>query len=142
MFVTVDQFLQRVHVKTVRELLDLAQDALIDDAARATISTACDDSTAELEGKLSQIPAGRRPSDATLLIHGVKVATYLLSLGSPAKETEQIRNAYTDTMKFYDDIIAASSPSGGTSDGATGTACAPPRIFTCDALKGFGGRGI
>lgn len=133
MFASVEQYLARVNASVVRNLLELEETDTIDETR---IASALTDASAELQAKLDQLPEGRRPKEATLLIHCVKVATYLLTLGNPAKETEQIRNAYTDTMAFYDAIIASSSPSAGGDDGSVGIACAPPRIFTERSLKG------
>lgn len=139
MFCTVEQFLARTQLSTLRDIFDLSEDAPVDNTK---ISNALEDATGELQALLDQIPVGKQPNASAKLGHCRKVALYNLhSAYKPSKENEQIRNGYTDTLAFYNNLITASSPSGGTSGGdddSVGMGCAPSRVFTSDRFRGFG----
>jgi len=131
-FATVEQFLGRFDERFVAQLTSANGTAV--DTVR--VSSALTDATAELQGYLARIPAGRHPDAATLRVHAIKVATYLLSQGRPGKEFESIRNGYTDTIAFYKDILAevsaqnATPPLGVSYD-------APPSTFNRRNLRGL-----
>lgn len=130
-FLTVAEFLARLDAQDARDL-SAAQGAEEPDETR--IGASLDDATAELDGYLMLLPAGRRPSEATLGLHCFKVALYLLTLNRPGKDFEQIRNAYNDTIAYYTRIIERS---GGASTPIGGTADAPEPRFNDRTLKGL-----
>jgi len=130
---TLEEFLARFDAAWVTELVERAGDTV--EIRDARIERAIADAMGELEGYRPRMPAGMWPAEPTLLIHQVKVAVYLLTLDRPGKDFEQVRNAYLDTIKFYTDAIAQAAASGGGSPVAEG--CAPPAVFTEQALKGF-----
>lgn len=109
------------------------------------LGAALDDAYGELQGYIDRLSAARRPGEATVNVHAAKVALYLLTLNRPGKEFEQIRNAYTDTIRFYEELIdEARTVDLGLGDGEDGGsagplgACSPPAVFTRETLKGFG----
>lgn len=100
------------------------------------VARALADAAGELEGYVDRLPEAHRPRTATLRVHQLKVATYLLTLNRPGKEFEQIRNAYTDTIAFYTQALAAAAAGGGGPPIAV-TTNGPTPIFTDSSLKGF-----
>ncbi len=133
-FATVAEFLLRF------DALFVAQLTSIDDLAanESRVGLALDDATAEISGFLPRIPAARRPDAATRRVHCIKIAAYLLAQGRPGGEFESIRNGYTDTIKYYRDLVD-SVESKDASPPIEGSACAPPPVFGCSrAWKGFG----
>lgn len=136
-FATVEEFLARVDASIVGPLLGVPDGGTIGAPEEARVQAALDDATAELEGYKPRISTDRWPAAPTLLIHTVKVGMYLLTLGRPGAEFEQIRNAYTDTIKFYTDAVAAADAGGGASSPLEGSAVIPEPVFNEKTLKGF-----
>lgn len=136
---SVDEFLARINAKYVTQLVTALPGGGVD-ASR--VQRALDDAQGELDAYIPRLPAALRPTSATLTVHLTKVALYLLTLDRPAKEFEQIRNAYTDTIAFYKDAISAAAAGSNGAGGSPidGTGCSPPELMTQDALRGFGGR--
>lgn len=130
---TVEEFLARIESDFVQQLTTDAVGPEADAERQARIQAALDDATGELDGFLGRVPDGQRPSAATLRVHCIKIALYLLATGRPGKDFESIRNAYKDTTTFYEGLLAADNPRApidGESD-------APTETTTEDALKGF-----
>src|SRR5690554_5218913 len=105
-FATVQQLRARFSERYLTQLLTDRPEAEVDqELLDARVQRALEDATGELEGYLDQIPAGKRPREATLVTHCCKVAVYLLTLDRPGGEYEQVRNAYTDTIAFYQRLL-------------------------------------
>lgn len=136
---TVALFLARIDPRWISDLTSALDGSAPDSpASEPRIQAALDDATGELDGLLLRVPAGHRPGADTLRVHCHKVALYLLTLNRPGKEFEQIRNAYTDTMAFYQSLLdAAAAASAGGASPAESTAVIPDKVFTSDALRGF-----
>lgn len=133
-FATVADFRGRVSATIIADLVQ-GQPPLSDGDVDARIQRALDDATAELEGYKPRVPAAHWPSAATLLVHTIKLATYLLCLDRPGQEFASIRNAYTDTIAFY---VTLSTPNAaGGSPPVEVTYDAPAPIFNDKSLKGF-----
>lgn len=135
-FATVSDFLARIDEKIVAPILGVLPGGSIGATEQARIQAALDDATAEISSYEPRVPTAHWPAADTLLIHCCKVAMYLLTLGRPGKEFEQIRNAYNDTIKFYTDAIAAAGAGGGGPP-VEGSAVIPDPVFTPETLKGF-----
>lgn len=133
-FATTADFLARIDESIVGPLLGVPRGGSIGPTETARIQAALDDSTAEITSYQPRMPAQHWPAADTLLVHCVKVAMYLLTLGRPGKEFEQIRNAYNDTIAFYKDAITASAGGGPPVEGS---AVAPDPVFTDEAFEGF-----
>lgn len=135
---TVDEWLARRRTQIAKDLT-VDPESLITTPDRDLIATALDDATAELSGYLPRIPESYQPGDDTKRIHCIKVATYLLTLDRAAKEWEQIRNAYTDTIAFYVALVDKASAEGGGGGTPPTNAAAriPEAAFTPSTLKGF-----
>lgn len=129
-YATATEFLARIDDKQVEDLVGLVGDVVNE----PRITVALSDASAELDGYKPRIPAKHWPEAATLRLHCIKVATYLLTLDRPGKEYEQIRNAYTDTIAFYTGIINGAAAQAAASDG---DATSPQPVFDDDTLKGF-----
>ncbi len=128
-FATSSEFLDRVDDRFVDQLA--APSGGMPDAARITASL--DDATAELEGWMARIPSERRPADALLKLHCVKIALYLLTLNRPVADFDQIRKAYEDVIAFYQGLVAeaqGAAAGGGRSE-------RPCPAFDDDSLEGF-----
>lgn len=132
---TTDEFLARVDAEYIGELVGTVAGG---GPNTDRIQAALDDATGELDGWVQRLPPGLKPSAATLRVHTVKVALYLLTLDRPGKEYEQIRNGYTDTISFYttmvDELNAATTNGMPPLEVATDAPCP---VFTDRTLKGF-----
>lgn len=134
---TVDEFIARLDPQYAAQLTSVLDGNSPESPVnRPRVQRALDDASDELDGYLPRLPAEYRPAAGTLRLHTHKVATYLLTLGRPGAEFEQIRNAYTDTIRFYTDAIAAASASGG-SPPTDASVCAPAPVFSARNLRGF-----
>lgn len=133
-YATVQNVLSRVAVQV---LTDLTTDSASGPPDEARIAIALDDATGELDGWLGTIPTERHPGAETLRGQCIKIALYLLTLGRPGKEFEQVRNAYNDVKAFYDGIRAeATGGTGGTPIRVAGEA-PDPEFDRPGAWKGF-----
>jgi len=129
MYATVDEFRGRID-----DLFAAQVTSKVGTIDPARIQRALEDASAELDGYLPRVPAGMRPGAATLRIHAIKIAFYLLTGGRPGKEFESVRNGYVDTITFYRELISGAASS---SSPITPAADAPPEVFTPSSLKGF-----
>ncbi|HEX2881180.1 MAG TPA: hypothetical protein VHO25_16730 [Polyangiaceae bacterium] len=137
-FISVEAFLGRLDPTYAADLTSAPNDEGETVVDNDRIQRAVDDGAAELRGFINQLPAdkAKQLDDDTKALHNLKVSTYLLMLSRPGKEYEQIRNAYTDTIQFYKDLILATqSGTGGTPIGFS--SCAPEPAFTERNMKGF-----
>lgn len=133
-FVTVQQFRARYSAHYLRQLLSRPSEELTEEVIDERVRLAVEDAAAELRGYLQQISQDKRPDPATLALHSVKVAMYLLTLDRPGGEFEQVRNAYTDTIAFYQRLLPT-DPSAAPPIDASSTA--PDPVFTEQAFKGY-----
>lgn len=129
MYATVDEFRGRIDDHFAKQVTSVSGPL---DPAR--IQRALEDASAELDGYLPRVPPGMRPTPATLRIHAIKIAFYLLTGGRPGKEFESVRNGYTDTITFYDGLIKGADTASAPIEPA---ASAPPEVFTASSLRGF-----
>lgn len=133
-YATVQDVLDRVAVQV---LTDLTTEGASGPPDQARIATALTDATGELDGWLGTIPVERHPGADTLRGQCIKVTLYLLTLGRPGKEFEQVRNAYNDVRAFYDAARAeATGGAGATPIRVAGEAPAP-EFDRPGAWKGF-----
>lgn len=128
-YATSAEFLARVDARVLEQLAAPVGGA--PDEAR--ITTALDDASAELDGWLGRLPERRRPSDSTLRIHTIKVALYLLTLHRPEADFDPIRQAYADTIAFYQALVSDPDPATGVG----GASDAPCAVFDDDSLDGL-----
>lgn len=131
-FATVAEFLRRFDELFVAQLTS-ATGAVAD---QNKVADALADATGELAGFLGRLPTSKHPPAETLRVHCIKVAIALLAQGRPGKEFDSIRNAYTDTIAFYRDMVTASEAANGTSSLGI-SSDAPDPVFTDSALSGF-----
>jgi phage gp36-like protein len=129
---TVQELLGRLSASYVEQLVTAVDGGVDEDRVRRAL----EDASAELGGWLPRIPAALRPSAATLRVHCIKVAVYLLSLDRPGAEFEQIRNAYEDTISFYRSLEERAGAAASAESG-TGAAARPEPAFSERTLKGL-----
>lgn len=131
MALSVAAFLGRIDPLYVQQLTQQGTDAI--DEGR--IALALVDAQAEIDGWLARVSSGLRPGDATMDVHVLKIALYLLTLNRPGDDFKAIRAAYADTVAFYTGLITdaasqATAPSHGRGD-------SPCSVFNASSLKGF-----
>ena len=134
-FATVAELLARIDARYVRDLTTANAEDAEAPTDEVRIQAALDDASAELRTYFPSISVGRLPAADGMRVHCIKVATYLLTLDRPGKEFEQIRNAYTDTIAFYRELVVATAAEGATPIKTAG--CAPELVFSRHNLKGF-----
>lgn len=136
-------FLARFDVDYVRQLVAPVESVVETDEERdariaARVQKALDDAAGELDGWVLRLPESLQPPSTTRDVHQLKVAIYLLCLDRPGKDFEMIRNAYTDTIAFYQRALDdAKSAAGGGSSPVEAKANEPCSVFNRRSLKGF-----